>query len=109
MDKKLIRNIIIAVVVIALLSAAYFFVMKWEPQNTGDDTPKASETSDVVVVAISLNELKSVEVSNSDGKFEIVKDGVNYSMTGYDEDKLSSSLNRNLDLRTPKVKGKSNK
>ncbi len=91
MNKKLIRNIILAVVVIAVLGVAYFFAMKWEPKNPEDEVIQKESPNESVVVSIPFSDIKSVELNNSNGKFAIVKDGGKYTVPGYENANLSSA------------------
>ena len=91
MNKKLIRNIIIAVILITVLSAAYFFAMKWEPENQADDRSNQQTAEEIIVISLSLDEIKSVELNNSKGKILIEKDGADYKVPGHENANLAAA------------------
>ncbi len=91
MKNKLIRNIIIAVVVISALAAAYFFALKWEPVQDTEDGTVGEAAEEIVVLQMKLDEIRSIEINNSKGTILIEKDGIDYKVPGYEKSNLASA------------------
>lgn len=89
MNKKLIRNIIIAIAAIAVLGFGYYFAVKWEP---GSDEAEPSEQAAEEIVAFEMNEdeFKSLRVENEKGGYTVIKADDGYTINGLENVKLSS-------------------
>ena len=71
--KKLIRNIIVAVVVIALLAAGYYFATVWEPTKPNDNID-APEIEDVITLYVpDGGQVRSVYIKNPEQTYTLVK------------------------------------
>ncbi len=66
---KLIRNIILAVLVLALLGGGYYFALRWEPKP--EEIPEETKET-VYVIAEQIKDLASVHIKNPDAEYEIV-------------------------------------
>lgn len=69
---KKFRNIIIAFVVLALLSGAYFLVLKWEPEKE-EDTPYTSDS--IEIFNIDTENITEVIFKNTYGQFSVKRTG----------------------------------
>ncbi len=65
--KRLIRNIIIAVVALALLGGAYIFVSNWEP--TKEETVEETPTETIYVVNEDEKDITHIQVKNERGEY----------------------------------------
>lgn len=70
-NKKTIRNIIIAAVVLGLLIAGYIFALKWEPDNEDNSS---EDISAVQLVSISSDDVAQISIKNADAEFSIVRE-----------------------------------
>ena len=71
--KKLIRNIIVAVVVVALLAAGYYFATIWEPTST-DENVDIPEIEDVITLYVpESGQVRSVYIKNPEQTYTLVK------------------------------------
>ncbi len=68
-NKKMIRNLIIGVVALALLSGAYIWATKWQPE---DDETQASQTEKISLVDLEKDAIAEVRINNQDGGFTII-------------------------------------
>ena len=71
--KRLIRNIIIAVLAIALLGGGYYFALKWEPEPA-ETTEEAYDPNITYVLFENLDDVSSIEIKNPSGEYSILKD-----------------------------------
>lgn len=94
--KKLVRNLIIAITVIGLLSGIYCFVLNWNPEEetTFDSEP---DIDTIYVVSENIEDVSSVTVRNLKGEYEIIQtnsDIADYTISqlnGYEVNKSSLS------------------
>lgn len=67
-NKKLIRNIIIAVAVIAFLGVIYYFALKWEPENK-----KTTEEKNIhYILSESIDDIEALHIKNLKSEYDIV-------------------------------------
>lgn len=73
--KKMIRNIIIAVLVLGILSAGYYFAVKWEPKAKVVDTASTGTISDMIsLFQAETDSVRSVMVSNPQQTYTLLQD-----------------------------------
>lgn len=90
---KLIRNIIIAVLVIAILGGAYYFVLKWEPEK---EEIAEEEKETTYIISESAENVESVHIKNLNAEYDIIvstdADGeLTYYIPDLDEKKVSTA------------------
>ena len=91
MNKKLLRNIIIAIVAVAIMGAAYYFAMKWEPKKAEIPQTQIELSEGVSVWELDINNIKQLEFNNPSGTYVINNDGDSYSMPAYPNARLMQS------------------
>lgn len=69
---KTIRNIIIGVAVLAVLSGVYFLVMKWEPEQQTEEQPQPTAQA-VQVFKADVGEVAKVDVNGDNGALHYYK------------------------------------
>lgn len=69
---KLFRNAIILVVVVGLLTGAYFYLSKRNAGNT-DAAGESTQDKEITVVKVNQDDIKSVEFNNQNGDFKILR------------------------------------
>ena len=69
---KMIRNIIIAVVVLGLLGGAYFWAVKWQPDDEADDGMSA-ET--IEVFSLEPDRISAIDFKNENNEFSMKRIG----------------------------------
>lgn len=71
--KKLVRNIIIAVIALGLLAAGYYFATVWEPA-TSNGKIETPETEDVISLFVPKSEqVRSVQIKNQNQSYTLAK------------------------------------
>ncbi len=89
---KMIRNIVIAVVVLGLLGGLYFWAVKWQPESETEDGT-ASET--IEIFSMEPEDILSVDFKNEDGEFSVVCIGegeqINWSIPKYPDIEFSQA------------------
>lgn len=84
MDKKLLRNILIAVAAIAILGGGYYMAVKWEPDKE-DSTPSETQSAEMITAfEMSEDDFKSLKTDNKKGGFSIEKASDGYVLCGID-------------------------
>lgn len=73
LNKKLIRNIIIAIVVLAALGAAYYFAVKWQPKT--EENKNSSLTESISLFSADADSVNKIVYKSGDESFSIVKSG----------------------------------
>jgi len=73
MNKKMLRNIIISVVSLAVLFGAYYFVMNMPEKETKDDIPDYTPTPTIEVLSIKSDEISEISIKNEDNSFTVAK------------------------------------
>ena len=82
MDKKLLRNILIAVAAIAILGGGYYMAVKWEPDK---ETPSETQSAEMITAfEMSEDDFKSLKTDNKNGGFSIEKTSDGYVLCGID-------------------------
>lgn len=87
MNKKLVRNIILAVLAILLQGGAYYFAVKWQPETNTVDTQ--SEPTEEIVV-FEAEDITSVEITNKNGTYVISKNDDEYMIDGMENADLNT-------------------
>ncbi len=82
--KRLIRNIILALLAVAILGGGYYLALVWEPGDT--DTPNEYNPNATYVVYEKFDDVSSIDIKNPDGSYTIVKnkdkdDKITYSIS----------------------------
>lgn len=80
-NAKLIKNIIIAVFVLAVLGGGYYFALKWEPQSdeANEDLPTA-DTEIKYVVSESVEDVEKIQIKNVQAEYDIIRTEKNYTI-----------------------------
>lgn len=94
-SNKLLRNIIIAVVCLAVLIGLYFLVEKMPGKSDGDDL---SSSDYVTISEEDYNNIVKVSVENAHGSFTLIKNGDSWFSS--DDDKIELSNDRVTSLLT---------
>ena len=89
MNKKLIRNIIIALLAIGLLAGAYIWAVGWTPEAPAEETPQPTEKAEIVVIDTELSDITSIDIKNPECAYTINKNGDDYSIAGYENANLT--------------------
>ena len=96
--KRLIRNLIIAALAIAVLGGGYYFALKWEPDTKKDEPAETAPTTEATyIVSEETDSVEKLHIKNSASEYDIVKtkgedDGYVYSipaLTSGDENSAS--------------------
>lgn len=72
-NRKLIRNIVIAVIGLAVLVGAYVLAVKWEPDKKDDDDIMSKTTDITYVVSENVDDVKTISIKNSKEEYSIEK------------------------------------
>lgn len=79
-NKKLIRNIIISVVVIAVLAGLLVWVNSIPDKTEDNSNANVSETEEIEVLSLDKENAKSVKIENASETYTIVKNGDEYTV-----------------------------
>ena len=95
---RLIRNIVIAAVSVAVLGTGYYFAQNWTPkaEENKDKTEAQTAPELLYIVSESADDVSSVHIKNNSGEYDIVKtegaDGAaEYTIPSAPEDELNKS------------------
>lgn len=80
---RLIRNIIIAVLAIAILGGGYYFALKWEPEKVKETETAEEEAAIQYVVSENVSEVKSISIKNAEEEYDIVRDPEGEGVAAY--------------------------
>ena len=81
-NKKLIRNIVVSVVVLAALVGALIWVNSIPDDETGDASKvNDAETEEISVFTADTENVKSVKIENAEESYTIVKNGEEYTIS----------------------------
>lgn len=72
-NKKIIRNIIIAVIVLGVLAVGYLFALKWQPADK--ESGSGDDTSAISIISAEIGDIAKISFKNEKGAFSIVNDG----------------------------------
>ena len=86
-NKKMLRNIIIGVIVLAVLAGLYILVEKMPSKENKDDV---SSSDYVTVYSENYDDITKVSVENSEGGFVIVKNDKGWFSADDDKIELGS-------------------
>ncbi len=78
---RLVRNIIIAVLAIAILGGGYYFALKWEPGKQAE--PTEEEAAVEYVVSENMSEVRNITITNAKEEYDIVRDTQSASTAPY--------------------------
>lgn len=92
--KRLVRNIIIAVLAVAILGGGYYFAIKWEPATTSPDEPSYDPNLSYVLFE-KLSDVSSIEINNKSEEYTILKSDKDGS-TSYTIPSATCSLDSSL-------------
>lgn len=91
-NKKMIRNAVIGVVVLTLLGGAYWFALKWQPKG---EENKNETSRAITLLSLDDDEVSEVYVKNENAEYTLVRveDGENeaWSVAEYPQIEVSSS------------------
>lgn len=95
---RLIRNIVIAAVSVAVLGTGYYFAQNWTPkaEENKDKTEAQTAPELLYIVSESADDVSSVHIKNNSGEYDIVKtegaDGAaEYTIPSAPDDELNKS------------------
>ncbi len=91
-NAKLIRNIIIAAVILAILGGGYYFAVRWEP--AGDDSTdnlQSSESNVMYVVSENIEDVSYIRIKNSESDYQITKEEDGYKVSALYGEKLNEA------------------
>lgn len=89
MNKKLLRNIIIAVAAVGILLGLYFIAVKWEPSP--EEEPEATETAQIVVLELNDEDIVSLDITNEKGSYTIKRVDDGFTIPGLENANLTSA------------------
>lgn len=72
---RLIRNILLAVLILALLGGGYYFAVRWEPKEDIKNTDKSN--SSVYIVSENIAEIASIHIKNEKAEYDIIRENIN--------------------------------
>ena len=70
-NKKLIRNTVIAAVALCALAAGYWFAVKWQPSGGND----AADAETFPLMSVKTEDAAKIEFKNENGAFSLVRTG----------------------------------
>lgn len=80
-NMKLIRNIIIAVVALAVLGGGYYFALYWEPQkDEGNEALPTTDTEAIDIVSEAVEDVAKIQIKNGQTEFDILRSDEGYSI-----------------------------
>ena len=94
-NKKLLRNIILSVVVLAVLAGSYYFVDKMPDKTQPQETPPPTPSSYVTVFEINQSDITEVNIINIKNQYTVAKnaDDISYIKEYPNIEFMSASLN----------------
>lgn len=106
-NKKLIRNLIIGIVVLAVLCGLLILAYKMpekNSENTDNNSSELNNSKEITVIDIKTEDVKSITVENEYGKYTIINKGDNeYEMQGnggipYSSPRMASNFSSFLNI-----------
>ena len=94
MNKKMLRNLFISVVALAVLSGAYYFVMKMPEKDAAEEEPTYTPTPYVEVLNLKSDDISEVNINNPENIFTVARAEENkFYVKEYDLNFSKSKLN----------------
>lgn len=89
---RLIRNIIIAAVALAVLGGGYYFAVQWEPKNIeADNAETADEKNDTYVISVEMQDISVLHIKNTEAEYDIVQNGDDISVASMNNSDINRS------------------
>ena len=80
-NMKLIRNIIIAVVALAVLGGGYYFALHWEPQkDEGNEALPTTDTGAIDIVSEAVEDVAKIQIKNGQMEYDIIRSEAGYTI-----------------------------